>query len=225
MLPMVYLVRHGETDWTKSGRYTSMMEIGLNSKGKEQVAQLSRFTFENPRQDCIKTRNISMILLSERHCVQETYDIFKIPNKDTILTYIDPYISEWNFGDFECMTRDEIHNTTAFWDIWKEGCPNGETVEQVAARCDHVIEKIVAHHTEHVDHNPAVPGGDVLLIAHEHSLRVLAARWVGLPPEHAKSFELDTSSISVLGYNRSMRVPVIKAWNVRSQFFNRDPIM
>ncbi|CAG8459380.1 5099_t:CDS:2 [Paraglomus brasilianum] len=194
------------------------MEIGLNSRGKAQVAQLSRFTFENSRQECINTKNISMTLLSERHCAQETFDIFKIPNKDKILTYIEPNISEWHFGDYECMTRDEIHSTTAFWDIWyifvdeegegsvgeredgesrKEGCPNGETIEQVAERCDHVIEKIMAHHAEHMDHNPKAPGGDVLLIAHEHSLRVLAARWVGLPPEHAKNLELDTSKLGL----------------------------
>jgi len=222
-LPVVYLVRHGETEWSKSGQHTSTTEVALTSHGIEQANDLSCFVFENPCQDFIDPKNITQIYVSPRQRTQQTLRLIQLPQKETIPTFTEPYLAEWNYGDYEGITMHDIHSTRyAFWDIWKDGCPNGETIQQVASRCDHVIAKLMAHQIEHTDNNPSGPGGDILVVAHSHLLRILACRWLNLPPEHGRHFILDTASLSVLGYDRSMRSPVIKSWNITSHLFQRE---
>ncbi|KAG9290907.1 hypothetical protein G9A89_011057 [Geosiphon pyriformis] len=212
-LPVVYLVRHGETEWSKNGKHTSTTELELTAKGIEQARDLSRFVFENSCQDFADPTNISKIYVSPRKRAQQTLENVKLPNRDQILTETDPNLAEWNYGDYEGITTHDIHSTIyAFWDIWRDGCPNGETIQQVSNRCDHVIAKLMALHASHMDHNPDGPGGDVLVVAHSHLLRILAARWLNLSPNHGR----------VLGYDRSMRDPVIKSWNVTSHLFQKN---
>ncbi|CAG8475847.1 12053_t:CDS:2 [Ambispora leptoticha] len=222
-LPVVYLVRHGETEWSKNGQHTSITEVELTPHGRTQARDLSRFVFENPCQDFIDPTNITQIYVSPRRRAQQTLELINLPNKSTISTIIDPNLTEWHYGDYEGVTTHDIHSGIyAFWDIWRDGCPNGETIEQVSNRCDHVIAKLMAHHASHMDHDPNGPGGDILVVAHSHLLRILAMRWLNLPPSHGRYTLLDTASLSVLGYDRSMRVPVIRSWNVTSHLFQKE---
>ncbi|CAG8747723.1 14400_t:CDS:10 [Dentiscutata erythropus] len=195
-LPVVYLVRHGETEWSKSGQHTSTTEVELTENGVKQAQDLSRFVFENQCQDFIEPKNITQIYVSPRKRAQQTLSLINLPEKEKIPVFTEPNISEWSYGDYEGITAHEIRSTKfAFWDIWQviHGCPNGETIQQVATRCDHVTAKIMAYQTDHMDNNPNSPGGDVLVVAHSHLLRILACRWLNLPPEHGRHFLIDTA--------------------------------
>ncbi|CAG8582999.1 700_t:CDS:2 [Ambispora gerdemannii] len=187
-LPVVCLVRHGETEWSKNGRHTSITEVELTSHGRTQARDLSRFVFENPCQDFIDPTNITQIYVSPRRRAQQTLELVTLPNKSAIPTITEPNLTEWDYGDYEGITTHEIHsNTYAFWDLWRDGCPNGETIEHVSNRCDRVIAKL------HMEHNPTGPGGDILVVGHSHLLRVLVMRWLNLPASHGRHVVLDTA--------------------------------
>ncbi|CAG8446921.1 11978_t:CDS:2 [Funneliformis caledonium] len=221
-LPLVYLVRHGETEWSKAGKHTSVTEVELTSHGITQVHDLSRFVFENTCQGFIDPKNLSQIYVSPRKRAQQTLELIKIPNKDQIPTFTDINLTEWNYGDYEGISTHEIHSSKyVFWNLWRDGCPNGETIQQVANRSDHIIAKIMAHQKEHLDNKPNSPGGDVLIVAHSHLLRIMACRWLNMNPEFGRNYILDTAGLCVLGYQRSMRFPVVKHWNVTSNLFQR----
>ena len=114
---------------------------------------------------------------------------------------IDENLLEWDYGEYEGRTSTEIHTRNPTWDLFCDGCPGGETPEEVAARADHVIERVRAVR------------GDVLLFSSGHLLRVLAARWLGLAPSAGRYFLLDTASLSALGYQHNQSQPVIRFWN------------
>ncbi|CAG8578255.1 18470_t:CDS:2 [Rhizophagus irregularis] len=213
-LPVVYLVRHGETEWSKTGQHTSTTEVELTSHGITQARDLSRFVFENQCQDFTNPSNIDLILVSPRKRAQQTLGLITLPKKDQIPTFTDPNLAEWNYGDYEGITTHEIHR--------EMDAPNGETIQQVATRCDHMIAKVMTHQNDHMDNNPSSPSGDVLVVAHSHLLRILACRWLNMPPESGRHFIVDTAGLCVLGYDRSMRTPVIKQWNVTSHLFQRS---
>ncbi|CAG8717906.1 11355_t:CDS:2, partial [Scutellospora calospora] len=126
------------TEWSKSGQHTSTTEVELTENGVKQAQDLSHYVFENQCQDFIEPKNITQIYVSPRKRAQQTLNLINLPKKETIPVFTEPNIAEWNYGDYEGISTHEIHN----------GCPNGETAQQVAARCDHVVAKIMAYQTE-----------------------------------------------------------------------------
>lgn len=183
---LVYLIRHGETEWSRNGRHTSVTDLALSENGRMAARRLkpvlARETFE-----CIFT--------SPRRRARETCDLAGYGRN----ARVEADLVEWNYGDYEGLTTRQIRSTRPGWSLFHDGCPGGESPEQVALRADRLVAKI-RHAT-----------GNVALFAHGHIFRVIAARWIGLPLEHGARFLLDTATLSVLGYY--YETPAIRTWN------------
>jgi broad specificity phosphatase PhoE len=184
----LWLIRHGETEWSLSGAHTGRTDIPLTAAGREKAAAVGRYLA-----DC----KFAGVLVSPLERARETCRLAGCEN-----ARIDADLSEWDYGDYEGRTTTQIQAQRPGWSLWTDGVPNGETAAQVAARADTVIAHALAIEGE----------GNVALFAHGHILRVLAARWLGLPPEGGRLFALGTASISTLGYEREARV--ITRWNL-----------
>jgi broad specificity phosphatase PhoE len=182
----LWLIRHGETEWSLSGAHTGISDIPLTARGEERAAHI---------RDYLHHRPFALVLVSPRKRAQETCRIAGYADR----AQIDPDLAEWNYGDFEGKTTNEIRKTYPGWEIWKGPVPNGETIEQVADRARRVIDRSVA------------ANGPVALFAHGHILRILTACWLGLPPDTGRLFALGTGSVSRLGFERDTRV--ISTWN------------
>ena len=182
----IWLVRHGETEWSKSGQHTGRTDIPLTAMGERQGQALGR---------TLAGRHFALVLTSPLARARETCRLAGLasaaqPSDDLL---------EWDYGLYEGRTTAEVRAEQPGWSIWTTPMPKGETVEQVGERTRRVIERVAA-----VD-------GDVALFAHAHVLRILTACWIGLPPIHGRSLTLGTASLSVLGYERQTRV--IEVWN------------
>ena len=186
----LWLIRHGETEWTVSGAHTGRTDIPLTENGKRQAVALGRE---------LAGRAFALVLVSPFERALETCRIAGYAAQ----AIVDPNLAEWFYGSYEGRTTSQILAERPDWSIWHQGPLNGETIEQVAARAESVIARAVA------------AGGDVALFAHGHFLRILTARWLEMPPRAAQRFALETGSISVLGYERDTRV--IAKWNLRCE--------
>ncbi|HUJ47090.1 MAG TPA: histidine phosphatase family protein [Rhizomicrobium sp.] len=182
----VFAIRHGETEWSLNGRHTGTTDIPLTENGRKLAERL---------RSTLAGETFSLVLVSPLQRAQETCRLSGLA--DQAIT--DPDLVEWNYGEYEGLTPDEIRKLDPGWMIFRDGCPGGETPEQVGARVDRVIART------------RDSKGDDALFAHGHVLRVLAARWIGLPPLAGQHFLLATGTLCVLGYYRD--VPAIKIWN------------
>jgi broad specificity phosphatase PhoE len=182
----VFAIRHGETAWSLSGQHTGTTDIPLTDNGRRLAQQL---------RPGLAKETFSLVLVSPLQRARETCAVAGLA--DVAVT--DHNLVEWNYGDYEGLTPKQIHATRPGWLIFRDGCPGGETPDQVGVRVDRVIARARA------------VTGDVALFAHGHVLRVLAARWIGLPAGGGQHFLLDTGTLCVLGYYRD--VPALKVWN------------
>ena len=185
----IALVRHGETDWSRSGRHTGRTDVPLTETGRAE-ARAAVPLVRSLAPDRVRTSPLSR---ARETCALLDTGLDPVP---------DPDLAEWDYGDYEGITTAEIRTTVPGWTVWSACCPGGETAEQVAARVDRVIATCRAE------------PGLTLLVAHGHVLRVLAARWLGLGPDGGRHFRLDTATLSVLGWEREN--PVVLIWNLRS---------
>ena len=183
----LWLIRHGETEWSLSGAHTGGSDIPLTDAGRANAAAIGRY---------LAGRRFALVLVSPLVRARETC---RLAGQDSA-ALIDPHLVEWDYGDYEGRTTTQIQAERPQWSLWTDGVPHGETVDQVGARADAVIARALA------------ADGDVALFAHGHILRILAARWLGLPPEAGRLFALGTGSVSTLGYERQTRV--ITRWNL-----------
>jgi broad specificity phosphatase PhoE len=184
----IYLIRHGETAWSLSGQHTSRTDLPLTDEGRQRAAALGAK---------LAGHDFALVLSSPMRRALETCRLSGFEAQ------IDPNLREWDYGGYEGLTSDEIHKTSPGWTIWTGTPPGGESADQVGARADRVIERALG--------TLAREEGDVALFGHGHMLRVLAARWLELAPDSGKLLALDTGSLSVLGWERSVRV--IRMWN------------
>jgi broad specificity phosphatase PhoE len=182
----VIAIRHGETQWSLNGRHTGTTDIPLTDNGR-RLADLLR--------PALSGRTFALVIVSPLQRARETCELAGVAAR----AIIDPDLVEWNYGRYEGLTPREIDRQAPGWLIFRDGCPGGETPEQVGARADRVIA-----------HARAVEG-DVALFAHGHVLRVLVARWLGLPPGAGQHFLLDTGTLSVLADYHG--IPALKTWN------------
>jgi len=186
----LWLVRHGETEWSLDGRHTSWTEIPLTEHGRKRAEEL---------RDYLKDVKFAAVLVSPRQRAQETCRIAGFGD----VAVVDDGLQEWNYGESEGKTTAQMREKYGpQWSVWNSEIVGGESVEQVGERADGVISRAVA---------AAGEGGKVALFAHAHILRILAARWIGLAAVGGELFALGTGSVSVLGYEREARV-VVK-WN------------
>jgi len=180
------LVRHGPTEWSVSGKHTSRTDLGLLEMGAEPARELGKL---------LSKRNFSEVFVSPLRRAFETCRLAGYADRAVVLDDL----REWDYGDYEGRTTAEIQGERSGWDLWSGGVPNGETLSEVSLRADRVIARARAS------------GGDVLCFAHGHLLRVLAARWLGLPAVGGRLFALDPATFSELGWQHSL--PVICRWN------------
>lgn len=183
----IWLVRHGETEWSRSGQHTSRTDLPLTPEGERQAASLKRM---------LAGRVFALVLSSPMKRAVDTCRLVGLTPE------ISEDLREWDYGDYEGLTTAEIQKRVPGWTVWTGAAPNGESIGQVAARADQVISRAVA------------AGGDVALFGHGHLLRILAARWIGLESSGGRVLALSTASLSVLGYERETRV--IRLWNQTS---------
>jgi broad specificity phosphatase PhoE len=186
--PEIYLIRHGETEWSLAGKHTGVSDIPLTEHGRQQARLL--------RQELVTT-NFGLVLTSPLQRARETCELAGLAAR----AQIDPDLMEWNYGAYDGLTSEQIHVDRPGWTIFNDGGgPGGETPEQVGVRVDRVIARVRA------------VKADAVLFAHGHVLRVFAARWVGLAPSAGAHFLLDTATLSVL--NSDGGVGALKRWNV-----------
>jgi len=182
----VWLVRHAETEWSRSGRHTGRTDVPLTESGRERARTLGAR---------LRDRSFGLVLTSPLGRARDTADLAGLGGcaqaRDDLL--------EWDYGEYEGITTREIRETRPQWYLWTDGVPGGETAEEVTARCDRIVEEILG-----VD-------GNVAIFAHGHILRALGARWVEEPVSFGGRLYLTTGSLSTLGFEREVRV--IRLWN------------
>ncbi|MDG4787171.1 histidine phosphatase family protein [Micromonospora sp. WMMD1102] len=183
----IVLVRHGETSWSASHRHTSYTDLELTPDGERQASGIAGE---------LGGRSFAAVLASPRRRALRTAELAGL----TVSEVADD-LREWNYGEYEGLTTQQIRRDRPDWLLWTDGCPGGESPEQVGARLDRVL----ARAAELLD------SGDVALVAHGHSLRVAGARWIGLPAGDGGRLRLDTATVSTLGYEHGR--PVILRWN------------
>lgn len=184
--PDVWLVRHGETEWARLGRHTSRTDVPLTATGREEARGLAGRLAHHP---------FSLVLTSPLSRATETAALAGFGD----MAVPDPDLREWDYGSLEGRLTDDIRADYPDWTIWRGPWPGGETIDEVATRADRVIARVKA------------ADGDVLLFGHGHQLRVLAARWIGLPGKSGGRFALGTATVSVLGWDRE--TPIFETWN------------
>jgi broad specificity phosphatase PhoE len=181
----LWLVRHGATEWSVSGRHTSTTDLPLTPDGEAAARTLAKQ---------LAGIEFAQVLTSPRRRARHTAELAGFPDAE-----VDEDLAEWAYGDYEGLTTPQIRETVPGWTVWSHPSPAGETAEQVAERLDRVVARAVAVE------------GKTLVFAHGHSLRALAARWLELDVAEGQHFALDTSTISVLGDDRGTRV--VRRWN------------
>jgi broad specificity phosphatase PhoE len=192
----LWLMRHGETAWSLSGREAGRTDLHLTAAGKRRAEALGRH---------LAGRSFALVLCSPLARAVETC---RLAGYGDAAEFTDGLL-EWDYGQYEGRFITDIRNERRGWTIWSEGTPGGETIEQVATRAQKVVDRAVA------------AGGDVALFAHAKVLRVLTTCWLGLPPDAGRMFTLGTASLSVLGYEQENRV--IRLWNQDSHLvFEED---
>jgi broad specificity phosphatase PhoE len=191
-LPAVYLARHGETAWSLSGQHTGRTDLPLTERGERQARALG---------ERLRGAHFAKVLTSPSQRARRTAKLAGFGS----LGEIDPDLAEWDYGQYEGRRTAEILAERPGWYIFRDGCPGGETPDQVGARADRATQRI-----------RAVPG-NVLIFSSAHFLRVLAARWLGLEVGGGRYFWLGTASLSVLGYEHNLGEPIIRLWNETHQ--------
>jgi len=185
----IFLVRHGETEWSLDGRHTSRSDLPLSAEGERRAQQLASVFREHP---------FALVLTSPLGRAVRTCELAGLLSR----AELSADLREWDYGEYEGRTTADIRSVHPDWNLFHDGAPGGETAEDVGARVRRVIGRL-----ESID-------GDAAVFGHGHALRVLAALWIGLAPEDAERLALETGTVSVLGYERETRV--IRMWNTRA---------
>lgn len=183
----IVLIRHGQTEWSAAGRHTSYTDLELTDEGERQAREAGKrlagrefaAVFSSPRKRALRTAELAGLTVTE----------------------VTDELVEWNYGEYEGLTSDRIHETRPDWSLWTDGAPGGETPAEIAERLDRVLARARA----------LLDRGDVALVAHGHSLRVAGARWIGLPAAGGGLLKLGTATLSTLGFEHGN--PVIDSWN------------
>jgi len=188
ILPVIYLARHGETAWSVTGQHTGLTDLPLTERGERNALRLGQRLAGSVFAKVLK----SPLQRAVRTCELAGFGA---------VAEVDPDLVEWNYGDYEGLRTAEIHAVRPGWQLFRDGCPNGESPQEVGARADRVVSRVRAFK------------GDLLIFSSGHFLRVFAARWLGLEPFAGKFFMLDTASLSALSYEHDLSSPAIRFWN------------
>jgi broad specificity phosphatase PhoE len=188
VLPVIYLARHGETAWSLSGQHTGLTDLPLTTRGEENARRLGKR---------LSGLVFSKVFTSPLQRARRTCELAGFG----AVAEVDNNLLEWNYGDYEGRRSVEIHAQRPDWQLFRDGCPGGESPGQIGARADKVVGRVRA-----IKDN-------VLLFSSGHFLRVFASRWLGLEPATGKFLVLSTASLSLLGYETNLSQPAIRLWN------------
>lgn len=183
----IVVVRHGQTEWSASGRHTSRTDLDLTPEGEERARALSR---------AFVTAGFVAVVSSPRKRTLRTAELAGLT-----VTTVDADVAEWDYGTYEGLTTPEIRAERPDWELWSDGCPDGESPAQVTDRLDRFLSKV----------RPMLVLGDVAVISHGHASRALAARWLGEPVTLGARLSLDTATLSILGHEHERES--IRTWN------------
>lgn len=187
-LPIIYLARHGETEWSLSGQHTGLTDIPLTPRGEDNARQLGRR---------LRAMTFAGVLTSPLGRARRTCELAGFGQQ----AEIDPDLVEWNYGDYEGRRTADIRKERPGWLLFRDGCPNGETFAAATVRADRVISRLRQR------------DANLLVFGHSHFLRMLAARWLGLSVQDARYFVLSTAALSALSYEHSREEPAVLFWN------------
>jgi probable phosphoglycerate mutase len=187
-LPIAYLARHGETAWTITGQHTGHTDLPLTERGEANAYRLG---------ERLSGQKFAVVLTSPLQRAMRTCELAGFGS----VAEIDADLLEWDYGQYEGHLTVDIHKERPDWQLFRDGCPGGESPQQVAVRADRVVRRLRAI------------SGDVLIFSSGHFLRVLATRWIGLEPINGGSLMLSTASLSALSYENSISCPAIRLWN------------
>jgi broad specificity phosphatase PhoE len=187
-LPRLFLIRHGDTDWADRGEHTGRTDVPLNHNGEKHALTLG---------GRLKGETFSRVFVSPLIRARRTCELAGFAER----AVVNPDLTEWNYGDYEGMLTKDVHRRQPAWNLYRDGTPNGESPEQVAARADQFLE--LAHSCE----------GDTAAFSSGQIIRMIVARSIGLAPVAAQYFDTSTASIGILGFGHSRDEPVIMLWN------------
>jgi broad specificity phosphatase PhoE len=188
VLPIVYLARHGETAWTVSGQHTGLTDLPLTERGERNARRL---------EERLRGVTFAKVMTSPLQRATRTCELAGF----RAVAEIDRDLLEWNYGEYEGRRTTDIHRERPEWQLFRDGCPGGESPNEVGARADRVVKRVRAVQ------------GDVLLFSSGHFLRVFAARWLGLDAALGRYFLLSTASLSALSYEHNLSEPAIRLWD------------
>ncbi len=186
--PKIYLACHGETEWSLSGQHTGITDIPLTPRGERNARSLG---------ERLKGMSFVKVLTSPLQRARRTCELAGFGDR----AEVDNDLVEWNYGEYEGKRTADIRKERPDWYLFRDGCPGGESPDAIGERADRVLERLRA------------VKGDVVVFSHGHFLRVLGARWLGLPAADARLLLLTTASLSVLGYEHNLGEPVLRLWN------------
>jgi len=184
----IVVIRHAQTEWSASGQHTSVTDLPLTPEGERQATSL---------RPALAGRPFAAVLCSPRVRARHTAELAGL-----VVTAVDEDLAEWAYGQYEGLTSAQIREKDPDWDLWRDGCPGGESPAQVGARLDRVLDRVKG----------VLDSGDVALVAHGHSLRVATARWLGQPPAAGALYRLEVATLSTLGFEHDR--PALTSWNV-----------
>ena len=187
-LPLTYLARHGETAWTTSGQHTGVTDLPLTAQGEVEALRLG---------ERLEGLTFAAVLTSPLQRAVRTCELAGFGS----MAKVEPDLIEWNYGAYEGRTSADIHRERPDWQLFRDGCPGGESPDQIGARADRVVRRVRGIE------------GNTLLFSSAHFLRVFAARWLGLDPAGGRYFLLGTASLSVVGYEHDRSEPAIRLWD------------
>jgi len=189
ILPTIYVARHGETAWSLTGQHTGLTDLPLTERGEHNASRLK---------DRLKDLDFKHVYVSPLQRARRTCELAGFG----AAAEIDPDLVEWDYGQYEGRRSAEIHAERPDWELFRDGCPGGESPAQVAVRADRVVSRV------------REVSGNALVFSSGHFIRVLASRWLGIAPTvNSRYFLLGTASLSALGYDQGLSRPVIQLWN------------
>ncbi|KAI0321374.1 phosphoglycerate mutase-like protein [Amylostereum chailletii] len=214
-MPRLIIIRHGETEWSLNGRHTGRSDIPLTSRGEEQIKSKAS-SLMGPGK-LIDTANLEVILVSPRIRAHKTFHLLtehlpEVPNH-----IVTEEVREWDYGNYEGLLSHEIKDIRkdSNWNIWVDGCPGGESAEEMTARVDGVVAKVREYHRQWKEEGKG--SRDVAIVAHGHFNRCLLARWLEMPLAHGTRFNVHPASVAVLSYNHdNLNEPALQALNLNS---------
>ncbi|KAI0697127.1 phosphoglycerate mutase-like protein [Cytidiella melzeri] len=210
-MPRLFLIRHGETEWSLNGRHTGRSDIPLTARGEDETKQRA-LQLVGPGK-VLDPANLCMVFVSPRKRAHNTFHLLfdhleKVPHHQ-----ITEEVREWDYGDYEGLKPNEIKAKNPTWTIWNDGCPGGESTEEMRTRVDSVIAKVKEHHREYLEKGTV--SRDVVIVAHGHFNRVFIARWIKFPLALGTHFNVEPAGIAVLSYNhRNLEEPALNALNL-----------